>query len=115
VVLGAAVLIAWRGPGSPTRPDDAEIDDRAGPLATILAGAFVVTAAVAAVVLTMRAGGLRTVEYGLDYVVACILIDVICVAVVAHVHFLLRGVDLDPRQVTSIRRPPPRRVGPDPG
>jgi len=77
-----------------------------------LAGAFVVTAAVAAVVLTMRAGGLRTVEYGLDYVVACVLIDVICVAVVAHVHILLRGVDLDPRQVTSIRRPPPRRGRP---
>lgn len=68
-----------------------------------------VAAAVSALVLTLRADALRTVEYGLDYVVACILIDVICVAVVADVHLLLRGVDLHRREVTSTRRGPPRR------
>ncbi len=99
----AAVLVAWRGPGQPAAAD--EWEDHVDGRVAALASALVVVAVVIGLVLAVRSGSLRTVEYGGDYLLMCVVIDVVGVAIVALVHQLLRGVSLDP----------PPAIGEEPG
>jgi membrane-associated phospholipid phosphatase len=93
---GAAVLVAWRGPGRPAEDD--ELESHLGRY--VMAAVFVLLTItlVVGLVLTLQADGLRTVEYSGQYVFMCIVIDVAGVGIVALMYQLLRGVSLDPPQ-----------------
>lgn len=98
---GAAVLVAWRsGADGDVTGEDDEPDGALDGRAVVAVGLLIVLAAVIGLVLTVRSGSLRTVEYGLDYVVMCVVIDVAGVVIVGLVHQLLRPISLDPRGVS---------------
>jgi membrane-associated phospholipid phosphatase len=98
-----ALLVRWRGPGDPQRLHEDVIEERAGPLFTMLVGALVLAALVVVLVASLDADGLRTVPYSRDYVLATLGIDVLGVAVVATFHLLMRDVSPDPRSAVVAR------------
>jgi membrane-associated phospholipid phosphatase len=95
-----AVLVHWRGRGDPRRLHEDAIEERAGPVLTIVVGLLLLAAFVVVLVASLNADDLRTVPYSRDFVVATLLIDVLGVLVVAGFHLLMRDVSPDP--------PPPR-------
>ena len=109
--LGAAlVALAWfaavtavltakraRAPGD---DESAAVDERSSPAVVLAAGAVVLAFLVVALWQSIEADGLRTVAYAGRYVVACVIIDVTALAVVAGYFWLTRDVVLGvPRDV----------------
>jgi hypothetical protein len=92
----SAVLVMWRGRGDPRRLQRDTIEERANPVVTAFVALLLLGALVAALLLTLQEGEVRTVPYSLEYLALCVVIDGLAVGVVAVFHLLLRDVALDP-------------------
>lgn len=90
------VLLRWRGSGDPATRRFGEVEERVTPQLAALAGLVLVGTAALALVRTLQADGLHTVEFAADYVAVCLGILSLGVATVLGFHGLLRGLTLDP-------------------
>lgn len=91
---GVTAVLTTRRARVPVDDELAAVDERSSPAVVLAAGAAVLVFLVVALWQSIEADGLRTVAYAGRYVVACVVIDAVGLAVVAGYFWLTRDVVL---------------------
>jgi membrane-associated phospholipid phosphatase len=92
---GAIAVVTIRRARRVDRDEHDDLEDRLTPRTLLLAGAVVLAFLVVALWQSIDADGLNSVDYAGRYVVACIIINALGIAVVGWYFFLVRDLLLD--------------------